>query len=291
MANTIHPSAVIGKRAQLGEGNDIGPGCVIEDGATLGARNKLWMNVYVGPGTTIGDDNQLHMGAVVGHAPQDVSYAGAPSYTKVGNRNTIREYVTIHRGTKEGTATVIGDENFFMANAHIAHNCQIGNRVTLVNLASLTGYCVVGDGALLSGMVGLHQFTRIGRLAMVSALSAVNKDVPPYMFCGGRPAVVQGLNVVGLRRAGFPPGLRDEIKRAYKLLYREGLNVSRALEAIKRECPSAEVEGLLEFVKASKRGICAGLSELPESEEESLLPRKKTIGSDWGREESEGKAE
>lgn len=277
----------------MGDGNQIGPGCVIESGAVLGSRNRLWMNVYVGPVTTIGDDNQLHMGAVIGHTPQDHGFTGAPSFTRVGHRNTIREHVTVHRGTKEGTSTVIGDDNFFMANAHIAHNCQVGNRVTLVNLASLTGYCVVGDGALLSGMVGLHQFTRIGKLAMVSALSAVNKDVPPYMFCGGRPAVVQGLNVVGLRRAGFPAGLRDEIKRAYKLLYREGLNVSHALEAIKRECPSAEVEGLLEFVKGSKRGICAGLAlELPENEEESLLPRKKSGFSDDGEgQEPEGRAE
>ena len=273
--NAIHPSAVIGKRAQLGEGNEIGPGCVIEDGAVLGAHNKLWMNVYVGPGTTLGDSNQLHMGAVVGHTPQDVSYAGAQSFTKIGHRNTIREYVTIHRGTKEGTSTVIGDDNFLMANAHIAHNCEIGNKVILVNLASLTGYCVIEDGAFLSGIVGLHQFTRIGRLAMISALSAVNKDVPPYMFCGGRPAVIQGLNVVGLRRAGISAPVREEIKRAYKLLYREGLNVSHAVEAIERECSSPEVKALVTFVKASKRGICAGIGDGElEEEGDSILPRK-----------------
>src|SRR3989338_5954969 len=211
MANAIHPSAVVGKRAQLGDHNEIGPGCVIEDGAALGSRNTLWMNVYVGPGTTIGDDNQLHMGAVIGHMPQDVAFTGAPSFTTIGSRNTIREYVTIHRGTKEGTATVISDECFFMANAHIAHNCQIGSKVILVNLASLTGYCIIEDGAFLSGMVGLHQFTRIGRLAMISALSAVNKDVPPFMLCGGRPAVIQGINVVGLRRAGVSAAVRTEI--------------------------------------------------------------------------------
>ena len=287
MANTIHPSAVIGKRAQLGEGNDIGPGCVIEDGAVLGAQNTLWMNVYVGPGTTLGDNNHLHMGAIVGHVPQDVAYAGAPSYTKIGHRNTIREYVTMHRGTKEGSATVIGDENFFMANAHVGHNCQVGHKTVLVNLATLAGYCAVFDGAFLSGMVVVHQFVRIGKLAMISGLSAVNKDVPPYLLCGGRPAVIQGLNVVGLRRAGLAASVREEIKRAYKLLYREGLNVSHALEAIKRECSSAEVQALVTFVKGSKRGICAGLptpsaggaqagigeGEL-EEEGDSILPRK-----------------
>jgi len=271
--NTVHPSAIIGKGVQIGEGNTIGPGCVIEDGAVLGSRNRLWMNVYVGPGTTIGDDNQLHMGAVLGHLPQDLAFSGAPSFTRIGHRNTIREYVTIHRGTKPDSATVIGDDNFFMANAHVAHNCQVSHKVILVNLASLTGYCVVEDGALLSGMVGLHQFTRIGRLAMVSALSAVNKDVPPYMLCGGRPAVIQGINVVGLRRAGIASAAREDIKRAYKLLYRSELTVPHALEAIQRECHTPEVQALVDFIRVSTRGICAGPGT-PEDASESILPRK-----------------
>ena len=274
MPNSIHPTAVVGSRVQLGDDNEIGPGCVVEDGVALGSRNRLWMSVYVGPGTTLGDENQLHMGAVIGHIPQDLAYAGAPTRTIIGQRNTIREYVTIHRGTKEDSATVIGDDNFFMANAHIAHNCQIGSRCILVNLASLTGYCVIEDGAFLSGMVGLHQFTRIGRLAMISALSAVNKDVPPYMLCGGRPAVVQGVNVVGLRRAGLTASVREEIKRAYKLLYREGLNVPHALEAIQRECQSPEVQSLVEFVKSAERGICAGIGSGEADVGESILPRK-----------------
>jgi len=274
--NAIHPSAMVGRGARLGDDNHIGPGCVLEDGVVLGSRNKLWMNVYVGPGTTLGDDNQIHMGAVLGHVPQDLAFAGGTTFTRIGSRNTIREYVTIHRGTKDGTATVIGDDNFFMANAHIAHNCDIGHRVILVNLASLTGYCVIEDGAFLSGIVGLHQFTRIGRLAMLSALSAINKDVPPYMLCGGRPAMVQGVNVVGMRRAGFSAEVRDEIKQAYKWLYRSGLNVSHALEAIERDCRSEQVRHLVEFVKASKRGICAGVSGAGEEVEEgeSILPRK-----------------
>lgn len=272
--NQIHPSAIIGKGVQLGEGNAIGPGCVIEEGAVLGSRNKLWMNVYVGPGTTIGDDNQIHIGAIIGHLPQDVGFKGGKSFTTVGSRNTIREYVTIHRGTKEGTTTVIGDDNFFMANAHIAHNCQIGSQVTLVNLASLAGYCVVQDGAILSGIVGLHQFTRVGRLAMISALSAVNKDVPPYLLCGGRPAVIQGINVVGLRRAGCSQEVREEIKTAYKLLYRSGLNAPHALEAIERQCRSDEVKHLVGFIRASERGICAGIGSAEIEEGESILPRK-----------------
>ncbi len=285
MKNTIHPSAIVAKDVQLGEGNEIGPGCVIEGPTVIGSRNKLWMHVYVGPGTTIGDDNQLHMGAVLGHMPQDLAFKNAPSSTRIGSRNTIREYVTIHRGTKEGTSTVIGDDGFLMANAHIAHNCEIGNHVILVNLASLTGYCHVEDGAFISGMVGLHQFTRVGRLAMISALSAVNKDIPPYMLCGGRPGVIQGLNVVGMRRAGMPASVREDIKHAYKLLYRSGLNVSNALEAIERECHSEEVKYLTEFVRASKRGICAGITGEEGEEGDSILPRKTLRASVGGLED------
>ena len=272
--NTVHPGAIIGKNVQMGDGNTIGPGCVVEDGVVLGSRNKLWMNVYVGPGTTIGDENQIHMGAVIGHLPQDLAFTGEPSFTTVGHRNAIREYVTIHRGTKPGSATVVGDDNFLMANAHLGHNCRLGNRVTLANVATLAGYCEVEDGALLSGMVVIHQLTRVGRLAMVSGLSAVNKDVPPFMLCGGRPAVIQGLNVVGLRRSEVSAPVREEIKRAYKLLYRDGLNVPHALSAIELGSQSSEVKLLLEFVRNSKRGICTGMGATEEEAEETLLPRK-----------------
>ena len=276
MATTIHPSAIIGKGAQLGDDNDIGPGCVIEPGVRLGSGNRLWMHVYLGPGTSIGDGNQIHMGAVIGHLPQDLAFAGGDTFTRIGDRNTIREYVTIHRGTKPGTATEIGSDNFLMANAHVGHNCRIGDKAILVNLATLAGNCEVGDGAVLSGMVVVHQFTRLGRLAMISGLSAVNKDVPPYLLCGGRPAVIQGLNAVGLRRAGLSLAAREEVKRAYKLLYRKGLNVSQALEAIEQTCGSSEVKELVEFIKISKRGISAGIGQETGGDgvEESLLPRK-----------------
>jgi len=272
--NTIHPTAMIGKNVQLGGANEIGPGCILEDGVVLGSRNKLWMNVYVGPGTTIGDSNQIHMGAVIGHLPQDLAFAGGASFTKIGHRNTIREYVTIHRGTKEGSSTVVGDDNFLMANAHLGHNCQVGNGTILTNLATLAGYCEVHDGAVISGMVVVHQFCRIGRLAMISGLSAVNKDVPPYMLCGGRPAVIQGINAIGLRRARLDPPIREQIKRAYRLLYREGLSVPHAVEAIEQECRSTQLKVLVDFVKNSQRGISAGIGSEEVHEEETLLPRK-----------------
>lgn len=279
MANKIHPSAMVSPKAQLGEGNDIGPGCVIDDGAVLGARNRLWMNVYVGPGTTLGDDNQVHMGAILGHLPQDLGFKGGATFTRIGSRNTIREYASIHRGTQEGTATVLGDDNFLMTGAHVGHNGQVGNKVILVNLATLAGHVHVEDEAVISGMVVVHQFVRIGRLAMISGLSAVNKDVPPYTLCGGRPAVIQGLNVVGLRRAGFTPAVREDIKQVYKLLYRSSLNVSQAMDAIQQACKTPEAARMLEFVKSSKRGVSAGISESGAEDEESLLPRKPGQGA------------
>lgn len=270
----IHPTALIGKNVEMGVANEIGPQVIIEDGVRLGSHNKILAGAYLCSGTEIGNYNEIHMHAVIGHAPQDLAYKNEPTFTRIGNHNQIREFATIHRGTKAGTATVIGDSNYLMAYSHVAHNCIIENRVILVNQASLTGYVTVEDGAFLSGMTGFHQFTRIGRLAMVSALSAANKDIPPYMTAGGRPAVVLGVNVVGLRRAGIPSAVRDEIKAAYKLLYRSGLNVSQAVEAIKKSFSSEEVRHLVRFIESAKRGILAGAREPADEDEETLKPRK-----------------
>lgn len=258
MPNQIHPTASIGKNVVLGDNNQIGAGVIIAEGAKLGSNNKLWPGVYIGPRTELGDFNTIHMNAAIGHEPQDISFKGEPSFTRIGNKNTFREFTSVHRGTAPGTATVIGNENYVMAYCHIAHNCALGNNIIMVNQASLTGHCVVEDRAFLSGMTGFHQFSRIGTLAMVSALSAFNKDIPPYVMCGGRPGVAQGLNVVGMRRAGIKPEIRAEIKKAYKILYRSGLNVSNALTQIKLECKSAEVKHFVKFIENSKRGIIRG---------------------------------
>ena len=254
--NSIHPTAIIGKNAKLDEGNQIGPHVVIEDDVEIGRGNIFHANAYIASGTRIGSANEIHMGAIIGHVPQDVAYRkGLVSFTRIGDHNIIREYATIHRGTEEGSSTVIGNHNFLMANAHVPHNCVVGNRVIMVNFASLSGYCVVEDEAFISGMVGLHQFVRVGRLAILSALSAANKDVPPFMLCGGRPARAQGVNVVGLRRAKIAPATREEIRQAYRLLYRSGLNVSQALEAMEKDLHSEEAKHLMAFIRASKRGI------------------------------------
>lgn len=264
----------MGKEVQLEIGNRIGPHVVIEDGVKMGSHNVIHAGAYLCRGTEIGSHNEIHMGAVIGHTPQDLAFRDAPTYTRIGDHNQIREYATIHRGTKPESATVIGNENYMMAYCHVAHNCEIGNKVIMVNQSSLSGYCKVEDQAFLSGMTGFHQFTRIGQLALVSALSACNKDVPPFMIAGGRPAVVLGINVVGLRRAGISEPVRNEIKKAYKLLYRSRLTVSSALKKIKAGSGSAEVRHLAAFIESSDRGILAAGSE--EESEDLLRPRKKS---------------
>lgn len=256
----------------MGQGNEMGAGVIIEDNVEIGSHNKLMAGVYIGPGTELGDSNTFHMNAVIGHEPQDLKFKNEPSFTKIGNKNTFREFTSIHRGTEPGTATVIGNENYIMAYCHIAHNCVLGDHIIMVNQASLTGHCIVEDRAFLSGMTGFHQYSKIGTLAMVSALSAFNKDIPPYVMCGGRPGVAQGLNVVGMRRAGINPETRAEIKKAFKILYRSDLNVSNAIERIKNECSSPEVKHFVDFIESSKRGIIRAAREAgvrsPEAQEE-----------------------
>ena len=271
--SNVHPTAILGKNIQIGEETEIGPHVIIEDGVKIRKNNRIRAGAYIAEGTTIGDENDIHMRAIIGHVPQDLDFKHEPTYTQIGNRNQIREFVTIHRGTKAGSSTVIGHDNFIMAYCHIAHNCAVGNHVIMVNQASLTGHCIVEDKVLLSGMTGLHQFTRVGKLSLLSALSAVNKDIPPFMICGGRPAVVLGINVVGLRRAGIDAETRTEIKQAYKLLYRSGLNVSQAIEEMKQSLKSSEIQYLIRFIKESKRGIMDGGSE---KTEDSLLSKKSS---------------
>lgn len=264
--NEIDSNAILGENVSLGDGNRIDAGCQIADGAVLGSNNQLWTNVSIGPGTTIGDDNAIHMGSVIGHEPQDTAYDGARSFTRIGNRNILREYLTVHRGTKPESTTVIGDDNLIMGHVHIAHNCAIGSRTNIVNNSLLAGYVQLEDGAFVSGLVAIHQFVRIGQLAMLSGVSAFTKDVPPYMIGAGRRGTVHGLNAVGLRRAGISVASRREIRRAYRLLYREGLNPEDALAQIEQQCQSEEVRHLAEFVRSSERGICGAAAQADDAE-------------------------
>jgi len=255
MKNKIHERAIVGKNVKIGGNNTISPNVVIEDGVVIGSNNLIGPGVVLLNGTTIGDDNFIHTGVVIGDIPQDLAFKNVESFVNIGNNNRIREYVTIHRGTKENSTTKIGHNNFFMGYTHIAHNCQIGSGVTTVNTAVLGGYVSVGDSAFISASVVVHQFCRIGKLAMVSGLSAVNQDIPPYLICGGRPALVSAVNAVGLKRSGLKPEIRTEIKKAFKLLYFSNLNTSNAISAISKECSSNEIKYFLDFIKSSSRGI------------------------------------
>lgn len=253
----IHPTAHVHPSAEVDPSSDIGPNVTIEENVVIGAGNRIMANAFIGPGTTIGDENRIHMGAVVGHEPQDYAFEGESSVTRVGNRNEIREGATIHRGTGEGEATEIGDDCFIMVHAHVAHNCRLGNNVTLANLCSMAGHVSVGDGAFISGNCVIHQFCRIGELSMLGGLSAANRDLPPFMLARGRPATVAGINAVGLRRSTIGPEVRKQLKRAYKTIYRTGSRLTEGLAELD-EIDTPEIQRLVRFVRDSKRGIMIG---------------------------------
>ncbi len=251
----IHPTAIIDPKAEIAPDAEIGPNVVVEANVKVAKGVKVWANTYLTGWTKIGANCQIHMGAVIGHLPQDISYKHQESHLVIGKNNVFREYTTVHRGTKEGTATVIGDDNYFMGLSHVAHNCQIGNGVIICHSAVLGGYVTIEDRAFISGSAGVHQFTRIGKLAMLGGMARVIKDVPPYMLVEGN-STVRALNTEGLRRANLSIEVRGEIKKAYKLLYRSGLNTTQAIEAIESQLKSDEVRHLVDFIKGSKRGIC-----------------------------------
>jgi UDP-N-acetylglucosamine acyltransferase len=254
-SHEIHPTAIVGSRAELDSGVIVGPYCIIEDGVRVGARTRLHSHVVLLGNTSIGPDCVLHTGCVLGDFPQDHKYKGECSYLTVGARNIVREYVTLHRATGEGEATVIGDDNMIMAYSHIGHNCRIGSSITIANQVGLSGHVVVEDRVVLGGMVGIHQYVRVGTLAMVGGYSKVVQDVPPYMMADGRPSKVYDLNVVGLRRAGVPAATRSQLKHCVRLLFRSNYNLSQAIEAIENEIDeSPEREYLLDFLRNEKFG-------------------------------------
>jgi UDP-N-acetylglucosamine acyltransferase len=252
---TIHKTAIIDPTAEIDPSVEIGPYVVIEGPVKIGSGCRVMAHAFITSNTTIGPDNVIYPFAVIGAVPQDLSFHGETSYLKIGKGNTIREGVSIHRGSIEGSATVIGDNNFIMGYSHIAHDCVIGNEVVMANGALLAGHVHIDDQVFISGNVAIHQFVEIGRLAMLSGGAGVSKGVPPFMTVTKRNSVT-GLNVVGLKRAGFTPEDRVKVKRAFKLLYHSGLNVKQAVEAIKREELGPGAEAILSFIARSKRGIC-----------------------------------
>jgi UDP-N-acetylglucosamine acyltransferase len=246
----VHPEASIGPRTRVGEY------CVIEQDVTIGADCLLEPYVYIKRWTSMGDRNEISAGTVLGTDPLDKNFNGDRSYLRIGHANKIREHYTISRGTKPETVTTIGDGNYIMTSGHIAHNCVIGNNVVVASCALVAGYVEIEDQAFISGSLGIHQFSRIGRLAMVGGMTRVNLDVPPFFMYEGIKMKPKGLNLVGLRRAGFVSQQIGQLKKAYKVLYRSGLLLEEALVKIETELADDNTLHLVKFIRASKRGIC-----------------------------------
>jgi UDP-N-acetylglucosamine acyltransferase len=255
MSAQIHATAQIDPSASLGDGVRIGPYVIIEAGCVLGEDCEVRAHAVITGRSVIGPRNQIGYGAIIGAEPQDYSFKGKDSRVEIGSGNRIREYVTIHRATKEGGATRVGNDNFLMAGVHLGHDVQIGNQTVLANNTLLSGYVEVGDKAFLGGGTLVHQFTRIGSLAITRGGTRLGKDVPPY-FMAVATNLVSGLNRVGLRRAGVSHETRRALQEAYDMIYHANLNVSQSLAELRQKFHFPEIAHLIEFMRQSKRGIC-----------------------------------
>lgn len=257
-AVTVHPTAIVHPKADLGPGVAVGPYTVIEARVTVGARTVIGAHGVLQGRTTIGQDCEIFTGAVIGSVPQDLKYQGEDSLLVIGDRNKIREYVTINPGTAGGGGrTVIGADCLLMAYSHVAHDCLLGHHVVMANSAALAGHIVVEDRATIGGLVGVHQFVRVGALAFIGGCSRVVQDVPPYAICVGYPAKVFGLNREGLKRAGLSPDVTHRLHQAFRILFQSKLAMSHAIKRVTKDIPPCpEVERLVTFIRQSKRGVC-----------------------------------
>ncbi len=253
---STHPTSIVHPGAKVAEDAEVGPYCLIGENVVVGARTKLLSHVVVNGHTTIGEDTTIYPFCTIGLPSQDRKASEELAYTTIGNRTTIREYASIHRATGEGEITSVGDDCLLLAYVHIAHNCRVGNGVTMSNLAQLAGHVIVEDNASFGGVSGAHQFIRVGRYAFVGGLTKLTRDVPPFFLVEGNPARVYGLNSVGLRRAGFPAEELSELKECYKIMYHSDKNTSQALAALKDVVKTDAGRHLVAFVEAeSARGI------------------------------------
>jgi UDP-N-acetylglucosamine acyltransferase len=252
----IAPTAVVHPKAQIGAGCVIGPYCVIGENVTLGKECRLHSHVVIDGHTTLGDDNEIFPFACIGLKTQDLKWKGGVTRTLIGSHNTFREYVTIHSATGEGEVTTVGSHNHLLAYCHIAHNVTLGDYIIMSNVATLAGHIVVEDRAVIGGLAAVHQFCRVGTMSLIGGCSKVVQDVPPYMMADGNPARTRGLNKVGLERNGVSAEAQAALKQAHRILFRGGLTQANALAKIESELPPlAEVRRLVEFVRASERGI------------------------------------
>ena len=252
----VHPCAFVDPRADLGARVTIGPNTIVGPDVVIGAGTSIGANCLIEGWTAIGSDNRIFHCVVIGSEPQDLKYRGEKTFVRIGNRNTIREFTTIHRATGEGNQTLVGDDNFIMSYAHIAHNCSVGSHTVLSNAVNMAGHVTIEDHAAVSGLSVIHQFVRIGAYSYTGGGSRVPMDVVPFIKVAGNPPVVNGLNTVGLQRNGFSPEAIGVLKKAYRLLFRSDLNVTQALDQIKRELPlTDEIAYLIDFIESSERGI------------------------------------
>lgn len=251
----IHPTAIVDSGASLGEEVEIGPFAVIDSNVILGDRCRVGPHVHLTGHTTLGRGNRIHAGAVIGDAPQDLKYDNAPTRLIIGDDNVFREHVTVHRSTKPDQVTEIGNSCLFMAGSHVAHNCRIGNHVIMANGALLGGHVTIHDRVFLSGSCLVHQFVTIGTLAMMRGGAAISMDLPPYCVAAGDNQMC-GLNIVGLRRAGFTNDQRLQLRRIYQTLFRRESRLKDAIAGLESETLSEPARLLVNFVKTSKRGIC-----------------------------------
>ena len=266
----IHPTSVVDPDVQLAPGVEIGPLCLLDGKIRIGARTRLIGHVTILGITELGADNVLHPGAVIGDEPQDLTYTGVARSVKIGDRNVFREYTTVHRGSEHGDVTIMGDDNFMMQNAHVAHDCRVGNSTIIAGGALLAGWVELGDRALVSGNCVVHQYTRIGRLAMMRGLSRTSRDVPPFCLMDGTHTL-RGINVVGLKRAGFSTKSIQALRKAFTALFGARQNLKLAIERLEKSSddPTPEVTELLDFIKAAKRGVAFGPHDAHADDSES----------------------
>jgi len=257
MSSSIHPTAIISPTAKIGADCHIGAFSILGDEVILGDRVHLDSHVVIGGKTIIGDESRIFPFVSIGLAPQDLKYGGEPTATEIGKRNQIREFVTVHRGTAGGGGlTRIGDDNLLMAQAHVAHDCRLGNEIIMANAATLAGHVEIADRANIGAYSGVHQFCRIGLEAFVGGYSVVVKDAMPFATIQGNHAKCYGLNRVGMKRRGYAKETIEKLHRAYHLLLSARLNTTQAVEKIKNEIKGcAEVDRLVEFIETSKRGV------------------------------------
>jgi len=255
LSNTIHPTAIVSDQAQLGENNIIGPHVVIEDDVQLGNGNSVLTGAVLKNGVRMGNDNSVYEYAVIGGLPQDLGFDAATlSYVTIGNGNTLREYVTVHRASKAQAETRLGDRNYLMTHVHLAHDCRLGNQVIIAPSTGLGGHVHVADRAFISGGVMVHQFVHIGTLAMIGGNAKITQDVLPYMITDGVPGTVRGLNLVGLRRAGFTRPDIQILKKAYQLIHRSAQPQQAILDDL-RQIDNPYALHLAEFITSSRRSF------------------------------------